>query len=154
MKKLALISILFSGGFALSACSSPPEPVGFPHGATGDNANTFIYQKEGNKVPLNQFDSPKWSYSIINQGATLSQANVAKFWYFAQHADKITLSGEPKNIENLRLSLVAQGATKNMQLVPNCYSTKAKPCPKSVTIILEKDNTKNVTTDKTKGADL
>ncbi len=143
MKKLFFVLCTV---FLLSGCSSPPKPQPFPNSAKTTDINSFVFSQPLGNIQLNRFDQPKWYYSMINQGATLSQDNTTKFWYLAQHATKITLHGNQEHIENLRLKLKSEGARADILLKPNgCINTKKSPCEKVVHIEFEKEEltTKN-----------
>lgn len=148
------LTITLLSAFILSACSSPPEPIAFPHKKVNQNVNDFVFEKIDD-VQKNRFDRPNWYFSIINQGSELSQANFAKFWYLAQHATKITLHGNIQDIETLKLNLKANGATANIILNPNqCISTRKKTCSKLVQIEFEKERNRPETIRDKKGDEL
>lgn len=116
-KSLLLLSLatLFTG------CSSPPEPMAFPHESKERNANDFIFQNRTPSVPLNRLDYREWEFSIINHGQIINQPQTAKFWYLAHHATDIDIYGAQNNIELIRLELISKGVKGKITL-SQCYS--------------------------------
>ncbi|MDP8042527.1 cag pathogenicity island Cag12 family protein [Pasteurella atlantica] len=138
MKKIIITSLLST---FLMGCSIP-KATPYPTDSIKENKVNHIFLKNDiSKVPLNKFDSKNWKYFIHGEeSAILADSTIAKFWYIAHHSNKITLEGEQKRIEDLKLYLIANGTTKNIYLKPVCSSSKYKKCEsKSLSILFEKE---------------
>lgn len=108
MKKTILILGAIS---VLGACSSPPDPVEFPHRAKAENVQTAPLMRREHNVPLNRLDLQEWRYNVITHSDILNEAEKTKIWYLAHHATDIEIQGNLSEAERLKRLFLANGVT-------------------------------------------
>ncbi len=139
MKK---ILFLFGAVNLLGACSTPPDPVDFPHKANGENVQTAPFMKREHNVPLNRFDKTEWQYRMITTAELLNEAEKTKIWYLAHHATDIQIQGDFNEAEKLKRLFLANGVTARITFdslynhgkTLSVHFAKVKPQPQGGTI--------------------